>query len=282
MQSTYRFFIASVCILLCILLTETVEAKRFGGGRSLGNAPSTSRSFTSMQPRNIQRQRPAMDQFSRFGGMGGIFTGLLAGTLLGSFFGGGAFARLGLLDILILGGIIFFLYRMFTTRNTEQTQQQYASTVKEHSSMWENLGDITADSSEDESYTTQSTEEGGIENFDVDNFIKGAKILFTRMQESWGNRDIEDIKRFTTKHMFEDIAKELANTPNTEHISVIHLHAELTGTQVLENEECADVLFKATLQEGENEENTICSEIWRFTRARDGASSWKLDGITQV
>ena len=51
---------------------------------------------------------------------------------------------------------------------------------------------------------------------------------------------------------------------------------------MLQDEECADVLFNATLKEGEQKENSNISEIWRFTRTKESNASWKLDGITQV
>lgn len=282
--------LTSIMMLLSFSLDfSIVEAKRFGGGRSIGNAPSTSRSFTAMKPKPAPQQQ-AMNRnnslFGGMGGMGGLLTGLLAGSLLGSFLKGAPFSSIGFLDIIIFGVMIFLLYRLFFTRkNTESNEYNYVATTNDtNSAMWHNLENPEDDENQSNSNTTQSSgnEPGAIENFDVDNFIKGAKILFNRMQESWGTRYLEDIKRFTTKHIFDEISAQAQQDPTPSPITVVHLDVSLTGTQILEDNEFADVLFRATLQEEENEENKTISEIWRFTRTKDTNSSWKLDAITQV
>lgn len=280
MSTVHRLVTTAIFIFFCMTALYTLaEAKRLGGGRSIGNKSSISRSFSAMKQQTPQRQQQATNTRPSFGGMGGLLTGLLAGTLLGSFLGGGAFAHFGILDILLFGLMVFFLYTLFARRRLSQsTEYQYVATEQQNSSVWEHLAGTDGD--DDKENQTSTLHNGGIENFDTEDFLKGAKILFTRMQESWATRDLEDIKKFTTKTLFDDITQQAHEDPTPSPVVVIHIQAELTGTQVLEEEESADVLFRATLQE--DEATTNISEIWRFTRTKHSDSSWKLDGITQV
>ena len=279
MNTMPRIFIALFLVIFCTISMYTfAEAKRISGGRSIGNSSSTSRSFSAMKQRTPQKQQKETNTRSNFGGMGGLLTGLLAGSLLGSFLGGGAFSAFSFLDILVGGLLIFFLYKLIT--GTRENSHQYATI--NHSGTVPLYEENNATVETETQQSTFSAHDGGIENFDAEDFLKGAKILFNRMQESWASRDLEDIKRFTTKNIFEDITRQVEEDPTPSPVTVIHLQAEVTGTQVLQDEECADVLFNATLKEEEQQENTTLSEIWRFSRTKEKNASWKLDGITQV
>ena len=107
------------------LVQDEAGAARFGGGRSFGfrgsrgftrSAPATPRSGVGTQPYDQGYRRP-------FGFGGGLFAGL-GGLLLGGFLGSMLFGRMGfggigLLEILLIGGLIFFLFRMFSRRTQE-------------------------------------------------------------------------------------------------------------------------------------------------------------------
>ena len=223
MKTTYRLFIITFFTFFSMIVTDIhVEAKRFGGGRSIGNTPSISRSFSAMKQRTPQRQSSIFQQGSVLGGMGGIFTGLLAGTLLGSLLGGGAFSKISIIDILVFGGIIFLLYKLLTwKRHSVSTQYHYANTATERTTpLWTHLEDTD---NKEHLQQTFSIQDGGIENFDIESFLKGAKLLFNRMQDSWASRDLEDIKKFTTKNIFTDITQQAQEDPTPSPIVVIHL-----------------------------------------------------------
>ncbi len=127
-----------------VLVTQDAEARRFGGFRSFGFRGS--RGFGSFGRRGFSRRslgaRPGARSLSRrplqrssFLGSGfgsGLFAGIggfLLGGMLGSmFFGGmgsgmGMGGGFGLLEILLIGGIIFFIFRMIRNRASASYQE---------------------------------------------------------------------------------------------------------------------------------------------------------------
>ncbi|MBI3127702.1 MAG: Tim44 domain-containing protein [Candidatus Tectomicrobia bacterium] len=111
-----------------ILVRSEAEAARFGGGRSFGFRGS--RGFARPSPASPRSglAQPGYDQTRRpFGGFGGgLFAGL-GGLLLGGLIGSLLFGRMGmggigLLEILLIGGGLFLLFRMFGGRRREAPQ----------------------------------------------------------------------------------------------------------------------------------------------------------------
>ncbi|MDA0999174.1 MAG: TIM44-like domain-containing protein [bacterium] len=121
------------------LVKSEAEAGRFGGGRSFGFRGSRGafrpRSFGSRgfgsgagsrpSPGGSRSYRPIRSPFGGFGGLGGGLMGGLGGFFLGGilgrmFFGGGGMGMgggIGILEILLIGGLIFFAIRFFSRRS---------------------------------------------------------------------------------------------------------------------------------------------------------------------
>ncbi|EPN40974.1 import inner membrane translocase, subunit Tim44, partial [Pseudomonas syringae pv. actinidiae ICMP 19096] len=92
----------SIAMALCIGLTMSldVNAARFGGGKSMGSAPTHQARQTA--------------------------PGIAAGGLLASMFMGDGFNGLQLFDILIMGLIAFLIFR-FIARRRQQQQPKMAA-----------------------------------------------------------------------------------------------------------------------------------------------------------
>ncbi|AMO55396.1 hypothetical protein GZ77_10430 [Endozoicomonas montiporae] len=115
-----------MAMLMVFSLAFTVpeaEARRFGGGKSMGRsfktAPAPKRQPAYQQNRTDRQQNATRNQQnnSRRGMFGGLLGGLLAGGLIASLLGGGAFAGLKMMDILIMGLLAFVLFRVFRSMN---------------------------------------------------------------------------------------------------------------------------------------------------------------------
>ncbi len=123
-----------------VMVIQEAEARRFGGGRSFGFRGS--RGFGGFGRRSFSRRqnfgsRPRASGFSRRalprrsflgGGLGaGLFSGIggfLLGGMLGrmmfggaGYGGGGLGGGFGILEILLIGGVIFFIFRMMRNRS---------------------------------------------------------------------------------------------------------------------------------------------------------------------
>ena len=129
------FMTVLAALVLALSVPDLADAARMGGGRSMGSKPFMSVPTTprpqpampgGMQSRPMtnqsrpQAQAPAAG--GMMGGMGGFFGGMLAGSLLGSMFGGHAAAGaageggMGLLDMLLIGLLIYFGIKFFRSR----------------------------------------------------------------------------------------------------------------------------------------------------------------------
>jgi predicted lipid-binding transport protein (Tim44 family) len=114
---TGRLFVAMLAMFAALLVVvEDVEARRMGGGRSVGRQYDRSSQREATPPARNPQQGAQPTPGNRFGGMlGGLAAGLGIAWLLSHFGLSGAFAE-ALGSILLLGGLAFlalFLARRF-------------------------------------------------------------------------------------------------------------------------------------------------------------------------
>jgi len=119
---TFAIFIG---LFMSVAVVSDAEAKRFGGGKSFGSNIFKNKSAkrSNSTPSKAQQKNSAQKQaFSKKGGMMGLLGGLLIGGALGALFFGGAFENVSFMDILIIGGIAFLLFKLLAGRRKQQVQ----------------------------------------------------------------------------------------------------------------------------------------------------------------
>ncbi|MHC1713732.1 MAG: Tim44 domain-containing protein [Solidesulfovibrio sp.] len=275
---------------------EFASAKRLGGGGSFGNRQSFSQSTTppsgafgaqqSARPNPTGMGTPGGGMFSR-PGLGGMLGGLLVGGLVGSMLFGGGHAMSGgpgLLDMLLIGGGLFLLFRFLRSRRaatesgpmTRTYEAEPRRPVEESAaSGWGNLG------------AAQPTTAAGPEvpaGFDVDDFLAGAKTLFARLQRSWSARDVNDIAAFATPAFMEDVRKQAAEDPTPTPTDVLLVDVKLLEVRKQGSTTIGSAYFDTLLREdpkaGQPEQ---VREIWHFVRRDDTpGDTWRLDAIQQM
>jgi predicted lipid-binding transport protein (Tim44 family) len=312
---TLRFFAAAVAALTLLALCGSAfeaDAARFGGGRSFGGSPGFSRSFPSSRTPDSAMRAPAATRQQQSGataaapgasrglGMGGIVDGLLAGTLLGSMLSGLGLGG-GMLDILLLGLGVYLLVRFLGRRRAAATartntgmgmpvpdasagmrgQSAAYSATGAAGSMWDALGGPSASRTERETSAPDATVPAG---FDQADFLRGAKILYQRMNESWDRRDLADIAEFTTTPFMAEIYRQAEESPAPEQTQILMINqASLLEVLNEAGRETASVYFSVLLRETPAQDAPVeVREVWHFVRAAGGAGTWKLDGIQQV
>ncbi|MDR2050652.1 MAG: 39S ribosomal protein L45 [Deltaproteobacteria bacterium] len=280
------------------------EAARLGGGRSFGGGSGFGRSAPA--PRNnalrqSQSQTPGAAALSpRLGG--GFLGPLLAGSLLGSLFFGGAFSGLGGADLLLVGLALYLGLRFLRRRSSLKAASRQSSASlrgqaaesSQEGDIWNLLRGNSAGREETRPYTpggapsreaAQERAQGNSfrlpPDFDLNDFMDGAKIMYARLQESWDKRDLEDISQFTTPAMFREIKTQFEEDPRPGQTDILTVQAELYSFASEEERESAAVYFDALLREyaGKTPENA--REVWHFVRPK-GGGTWKLNGIQQV
>ncbi len=302
--SVTKRMIGLACLVLaaaffCLhALAVDAEAARFGGGGSFGGrssytrpapAPRTTQQQQGMfANRQTQAQNPAAGA-ARPGFMGsgfrGMLGGLLAGSLLGALLFGGPYSGFGIMDIVLIALVAFLglkLLRAFMSRRTaEDTVGGAARSGEEftpRANPWQGLrdsGGASADAPEGPDIR--------IPGFDREDFLRGAKMLFSRLQESWDKRDIEDIASFTTPAILNEVKAQAEADPDPSRTEIMLVNANLVSVERDGGEDVATVYFDVLLRENQEAQTpSQVRELWHFTRPSGSTEPWRLDGIQQV
>ncbi|GAU07497.1 Tim44 domain-containing protein [Desulfoplanes formicivorans] len=290
-------------VLTVMAMVQTAEAKRFGGGRSFGGRSSYSKSYSRPMPSKSfgQQQNTRAGRVgqapnrSRWGGMfGGLLGGMLMGGLLGSLFGGGHFMGPNLLDLLLIGGGIFLLMRFLRKRREASvgaTSSGGSPYTMDTSSYHTRDGSASETSAWDNLQTGGSTPSGTSSSsvaippdFDQEDFMKGAKAVYQRLQNSWDKRDLDDIRTFTSPEVYRFIEEQYKNDPTPSTTEILLLNGELLEVKTIGNQTVATVHFDVIMREDPSSQATEqVREIWHFSKYENkSGDNWVLEGIQQL
>ena len=279
-------------------LPDTADAARLGGGRSFGSRPSMSqpaqapsamqRQSTQQRQQAAQAQQPQRKGF--LGGMGGLLGGLLAGSLIGSLLFGGGFSGGGIMDILLLGILLFVGLKLFArARSKAQPAPAGAGNAPmggmepplqrndTAASGWDTL------SSQNNTYNSQPEVVIPMPaDFDAEEFLRGAKMAYNRLQAAWDSRDLNDIAQFASPAVMDAVRQQLAEETEPSKTEILLVNAQLLSVVNEDKEQRAQVYFDVLMRERPDQPTpSNVREIWHFVRELDGGT-WKLDGIQQV
>jgi len=310
--------VVAIFMLAATITLDSADAKRIGGGRSFGSRTYMSQptkppsSFTQQRQQAPYQQQAVSPSGMSRSGLGGMFGGLLAGTMLGSLLsGGGLFGGAGagtgtggggLMSLIIMGGLAYLAYRFLSamrrsrnSRGEDQTTfQQNASPYQYQTasgtSQWDALRGSPAFGSgmglganQSQTVETPSDRIHTSSQFDADEFLRGAKIAYRRLNESWDKRDLNDIAQFATSAFMANIREQAAEDPTPSNTEIILIKAELADVRDDGNDQIASVFFNVVMREDPRQTTTSdVREIWHFIRNGDGSGNWKVDGIQQV
>jgi len=298
------------------------EARRMGGGRSVGRQQSTTmqRQTTppaqpaqptqqSAQAAQAQRAQPAptpaaAPNRSRWlGPIAGLAAGLGIAALLSHFGMGEAFAgaMANMLVIAAIAMLAIWLIRRFVNRKRDAAAPAYAG-----ASPSLNAGRNGGHSSysQEPSFTPPSAQSGSYlepqgnaalaapamqaapvvpAGFDSDAFVRNAKVYFVRLQAAWDVGNIADIREFTTPEMFAEVKIDLdARGAESNLTDVVQLNAELLGVEDRGSEYLASVRFSGLIRETSGAPAEPFVEIWNLSKSTRAGEGWLLAGIQQV
>jgi predicted lipid-binding transport protein (Tim44 family) len=284
-----------VAVMLFVPFLDDAEAKRFGGGRSFGSKPSQSQ--PASQPRSTNQQTTQRDAGSQQtaqaapGGMapragfGGMLGGMLMGGLIGSMlFGGGMGGGIGMLEILLIGGGLFLLFKVLRSRRAAMEPAAQGAggsfgTTPGWGGEWERLRGSDAAAGQSETQTGPVPD-----GFDREEFLEGAKALYLRMQKSWSSRDIDDIATFATPELMAEVRRQVEEDGDPHPTEVLLVNASLLEVRTEGEKSDVSVYFDVLMREDPSVPQPIqAREVWHFVRNEAVAGdSWRLDGIQQL
>ena len=217
----------------------------------------------------------------------GMFGALALGGVLGAMFFGGAFEGINFMDILIIGLVIFMLFKFMSRRSPQaaaaggygptdmddvDNHQQQRHDASDQFGSHDNAGDGTS---------VDDLRSPAAKQFDQEAFIEGAKSCFARLQQAWNDGDLSDIRQFTTDHVFGEIQDQHQAREKHGKTEIVSLDAELLSSNDIGLKQEAIVLFKAELTEDGNSHPV--EEVWHFIKpVNSQQTTWFLDGIQQV
>jgi len=118
-------------------------------------------------------------------------------------------------------------------------------------------------------------------DFDVPAFVRNAKVNFIRLQASNDAGNLDDIRTFTTPEMFAEIQMDIRERNGaTQETRVLDLDADVREVVEEDNRYIVSVHFTGRVQEDGGAPEDI-NETWHMTKPRQGSGGWVLAGVQQ-
>lgn len=253
---------------------DHAEARRMGGGKSMGGYSRSASPQSNKATNTAQGQRKPSPGLSRFAGP---FAGLLAGGLLASLFFGGAFDDLRMLDILLIGGAIFLLMRLLAGRRRTATASGGSPGPHNEQATHDATSDVQR--FQGSTQAMGSSVEQQPDWFDEQRFLNDAKQHFMTLQRAWDNNDFASIQDYVTPSLYNTLNAERAQHPANNRTDIVRLEVELVEIREYVGQTEAAVRFHGVIDE--NGEHNAFSEVWHLIREMRNDAPWHLQGIEQ-
>ncbi|ABP77878.1 Tim44 domain-containing protein [Stutzerimonas stutzeri] len=275
--------VLSIFMALCISLTFALDAhaKRFGGGKSFGSAPShqTRQAPQQTQAAPSQAGKQAAAAPSGASRWLGPLAGLAAGGLLASMFMGDGFEGIQFMDILIFGLIAFLLFRFLAAR---RRQQQPA--MAGHAPMQREMPQQPATSIFGGSAAPVAA--APVINapawFNEQNFVAAAREHFLSLQQHWDANEMDKIAEFVTPQLLGFLKQERAEIGDAYQSTYIDdLQIQLDGVDDNAEKTTATLTFSGVAKTSRFDQGEPFSESWRMERVQGENQPWLVAGIRQ-
>lgn len=289
---------------------DHADARSKSGGRSF-SAPSSQPSPPPLpqsspsqfgQQRQQQQIPPQPGGFGR-GLMGGLLGGAIGGLLFGSLFGASG-SGMGILPLLLLGGVGYFLYKRFANRPSTSPPSGYQM-PPDSNRFQSGQGAFASGSVPPVPPVPPISKAGTVEQglaeirrtdpgFDEKYFLEVASDVFFKVQAGWMRRDLDSYRTLLGSQLAAEYAehfsrmREQGRINKLESIAIRRLEIVAAGSNG--GEDFITVLFTANLLdytvddktgalvEGSMTEPIKFAEKWTWARPIR-TEDWKLEGI---
>jgi predicted lipid-binding transport protein (Tim44 family) len=119
-------------------------------------------------------------------------------------------------------------------------------------------------------------------DFDIQAFVRTAKVQFLRVQAAWEAGNLADIGRFTTPEILAEIRGQLDEDPDAgSRTQMVRVEADLLAIEEGPEDWVARVRFSGTIrQPGESAQPF--QEIWSLAKRKKRGAGWLLAGIQHL
>lgn len=275
---------------------DDADARSKSGGKSFSSSPSKAPASAPATPAKPNTG----SSFSR-GLMGGLLGGAIGGMLFGSMFGAGG-SGIGILPLLLLGGLAFFLYKKFAKARQGDGYGGTSHYSPPSSPLSGGFGGATAPPPVPPVIGGNLLEDGINQikqhdrDFDPAYFAEVASDVFFQVQAGWMRRDLESYRHLLGDQLAREYEGHLAELRAKGHInkleSIAVREAAIVQAGSDGREDFVTVLFAANLldytvddKSGELVSGSMTAPVkfreeWTWARPV-GSNSWKLEGIKE-
>jgi predicted lipid-binding transport protein (Tim44 family) len=283
-----RLFLTLFALVLSVGLgLSTAEAKRLGGGKSIGmqrstpSQPATATPPSATAPSAAAPGTAAAAQPRRnswLGPVAGLAAGLGLAALASHLGFGEEFGNIMLIALLVMAA--FMVFRLLTRRRAQAAGMQYAG-----------AGAGAGGGVPPMQYNAQSampaaaSAAGGAvlpAGFDAEGFAREAKLNFLRLQAANDAGNLDDLREFTAPEVFAELQMQVrergAAANQTE---VMDLKAEVLECVEEGGRYIASVRFHGLLREEAGAPPADFDEVWHLVKPVKGNRGWQVAGIQQ-
>jgi predicted lipid-binding transport protein (Tim44 family) len=281
-----KIFVAVFALFLTFgLSVGEAGAARMGGGKSFGMqrqsvAPRPARQATAPAPTSPATAPAATPKRNWMGPIAGLAAGLGIAALLSHFGMGAGMANFLMIALLAMAAV--FVFKWLFRRNTPTGQtghaMQYAGAG--------NAGTVLPGSTAPFGSAVPGDDQASRtipHDFDVEGFLRIAKLNFVRLQASNDAKNLDDIREFVSPELYAEIKLQMDERGNApQQTDVVTLQADLLDVSTEDSRHVASVHFSGTIREVVGGAAGPFEEIWNLSKPVDGSKGWIIAGIQQL
>lgn len=280
------------------VLSTDAEARRLGGGKSFGmNRDASTMKAPATPPKQAtptQQAAPAAapaagaaaataqkSGMSRWmGPIAGLAAGLGIAALMSHLGMGEAMGNFLMIALLVLAAVVVF--RLIFRKKQPEAPMNYAGAGAPSAFQPTQFEATNVGAGGTATATAATTGQRSIPaDFDVEGFVRQAKLNFVRLQAANDRGDMDDIKQFTTPEVFAEIQMQYQERGKAaQQTDVLDLHAELLDVAEEPTNYIASVRFHGQLSEDAKSSPVAFDELWHLSKLRHGGG-WMVAGIQQ-
>jgi predicted lipid-binding transport protein (Tim44 family) len=279
-----RFLSIALALVIGLTMSIDAQAKRFGGGKSMGAAPT--HQTQQMAPSSAGagaaaaapgRAAPAAGGASRWLGP---LAGIAAGGLLASMFMGGGFQGMQIFDILIMALIAFVVFRFIASRRRKQQEHMAPAGAPMQREAYEQPAQASIFGGSSASAARPVINAPAW--FNEQSFLNAARGHFQSLQQHWDANEMDKIAEFVTPQMLQFLKQERAEIGDGFQSTYIDdLQVQLDGVDDRADKTIATLTFSGVSKTSRFDQGEVFSESWNMERPQGDNQPWLVAGIRQ-
>jgi predicted lipid-binding transport protein (Tim44 family) len=282
MQRIFSFALALFMGLSLTTISLDAEARRFGGNKSFGAAPS--HQARQATPQKAAPAPAAAGKAAATSGASkwlGPLAGLAAGGLLASMFMGDGFEGLQIMDMLIFGLIAFVIFKLIAARRRNAAQPAMAAGGAPYQ-----RESVQAPAAGSNIFGGRLASAAPVINapawFNEQSFVEAGRSHFLALQQHWDANEMDKIAEFVTPQMLDFLKRERAELGDGYQSTYVDdLDVQLDGVDDQADKTIATLTFNGVAKSSRFDQGEPFSESWRLERAQGANQPWLVAGIRQ-